>query len=383
MTDAQRVTDARRVALAVLRRVDDRGAYANLALRVELDRSGLQTRDRAFVTALVDGTTRMRRACDHVVDRFVRRRVDPDVRRILRLGAYQLVWLRTPAHAAVSATVDLASRRTRGFVNAVLRRVSEHLLDPEDPGDWPHEAIRLSYPDWILNRLETDLGRTRARDALAAMNVPAPATIRADGYVQDGASRAVVDLVGATTGVSVVDTCAAPGGKATALAGAGARVTAMDHTANRAGLIATNATRTGAAVSVVVADGRAMPLGDATADAVLVDAPCSGLGSLRRRADARWRIDEDAVGRLAGLQYELLGEAARVVRPGGRLIYSVCTLTAAETVEVAAAFDADQPGFEPEVLPAPWEPLGAGGRLLPTGDGRDGMSAFVWVNDRP
>lgn len=371
---------ARAVALRTLQRIDEEGAYANLALAAELGRDDLERRDRAFVTALVDGTTRMRRAGDHVIDRFVRRDVDDDVRRILRLGAFQLVWLGTPAHAAVSATVELASRRTRGFVNAVLRRISENLVDPDDPTDWPDEATRLSYPDWIVARLTRDLGRGPALDALGAMNVPAPATVRADGYVQDAASRAVVELVDAAPGATIVDVCAAPGGKTTALAGDSAQVIAMDHTANRVGLVVANAARTGTGVAVAVADGRSAPLRSGCADAVLVDAPCSGLGSLRRRADARWRIDEEAVARLATLQRDLLGEAARLVRPGGRLVYSVCTLTAAETVDVARWFTSTVPGFSPTPPGEPWTTLEEGGQLLPTPQGRDGMSAFVWVS---
>lgn len=372
--------NARAVALRALRRIDEQGGYANLVLAAELEHHDLERRDRAFVTALVDGTTRMRRGCDHVVDRFVHRRVDPEVRRVLRLGAYQLVWLGTPAHAAVSATVDAAPRRARGFVNAVLRRVSENLLDPDDPAAWPDEATRLSYPDWIVERLRTDLGAERALGCLAAMNAPAPATVRPDGYVQDDASAQVVELVG---GGRVVDLCAAPGGKATALAGRGARVVAVDHRLNRARLVARNAVRTGTRVPVVVADGRAVPVGDRTADAVLVDAPCSGLGSLRRRADARWRIDADAVDRLAELQHRLLEEAVRLVRPGGRIVYSVCTLTAAETTGVVDRFDAAHPEFTAQRPPSPWEPLGTGGQLLPTVGGRDGMSVFVRVAPDP
>lgn len=372
--------NARATALRALRRIEDDGGYANLVLASELGRSDLERRDRAFVTALVDGTTRMRRACDHLIDRFARRAVDPDVRRVLRLGTFQLVWLGTPAHAAVAATVEEAPRRARGFVNAVLRRVSENPLDPADPDAWPDEATRLSYPDWILERLGQDLGAERATAALAAMNEPAPATVRADGYVQDAASQAVVDLVEARPGEQIVDLCAAPGGKTTALAAAGARVVALDHTTNRAGLIVANIRRTGVQdlVSVAVADGRAVPLEPGRADAVLVDAPCSGLGTLRRRSDARWRIEAADIDRLVGLQRGLLTAAARLVRPSGRLVYSVCTLTRAETTGVDTWFAAAHPQFGAEPPGTPWEPLGDGGQLLPTADGRDGMSVFVY-----
>lgn len=370
--------DPRRLALRALTRISDDGAYANLVLRAELARSDLDRRDRALVTALVNGTTRMRRALDHLIDPHLQRRIDPSVRRLLRLGAFQLAYLGTPPHAAVSATVDLAPRRVAGLVNAVLRRVSEHLVDPDDPSQWPDEATRLSYPDWIVDRLVADLGAEAAASALSAMNRPAPATTRSDGYVQDAASQQVVDLVAAEPGDLVVDVCAAPGGKATALAHRAGRVLALDHTAARVGLIVDNAAATGTGDRLVpiVADGRALPLPPARADAVLLDAPCSGLGTLRRRADARWRIQEGDVARLADLQTRLLDEAARLVRPGGRLVYSVCTLTDAETTGVVERFAASTVDFEAEPLAEPWEPHGSGGRLLPTAEGSDGMTAY-------
>ncbi len=378
MTPHTATRTARALALRALTRIEQDGGYANLVLAAELGRSDLDRRDRALVTALVNGTTRMRRACDHLVDRFLQRPIEAQVRRILRLGAYQLVFMKVPPHAAVSATVALAPRRVSGLVNAVLRRVSEHVLDPDDPSQWPDEATRLSYPDWIVQRLTTDLGGGAAADALAAMNSPAPATTRDDCYVQDVASHAVVEAVDARSGELVVDVCAAPGGKATALAAAAQRVVALDHTSGRVGLIVTNAatTATSARLDPVVADGRRPPLRPGCADAVLLDAPCSGLGSLRRRADARWRIDEVDVDRLAVLQGELLIAAAELVRPGGRLIYSVCTLTDAETGAVIAPFVASRPEFTAVPLGGPWKPAGLGARLLPTAGGRDGMSCF-------
>lgn len=368
--------DARRVAVQALVRIDTEGAYANLVLPGVLARSGLPERDRAFVTQLVYGTTRMRRACDWFVERYAHGDLDPEVRAALRLGTFQLRFLGTPPHAAVSATVSVVPRRARGLVNAVLRRVSE----ADDA--WPSESVRLSYPDWVVHALEADLGVDRAHGALEAMNGAAPVTERADGYVQDEASQWVVDAVGASPGERVLDLCAAPGGKATALAAAGARVVAADVRAGRAGLIARNAERLGTSpesLQVVVADGRAAPFADGTFHRVLVDAPCSGLGSLRRRADARWRIDADAPERLARVQEALLTAAAPLVAPGGTLVYSVCTLTAAETTAVAERFAAAHPSWT--VVPAPgepWERWGSGAVLLPQTVGTDGMALFRW-----
>jgi 16S rRNA (cytosine967-C5)-methyltransferase len=363
--------DARSLAVDALVRIDE-GAYANLVLPPLLETSGLSARDRGFVTDLVYGATRQRRALDFLVDRFVMRTLDASTRAALRLGAYQLHVLGTPAHAAVSATVDAAPRRSRGLVNAVLRRVATA------PVEWPSDAVRLSYPDWVVERLRTDLGREEADAALVQMNEPPVVTTRDDGYVQDRASQEVAESVPVRAGERVADLCAAPGGKATLLAGRGATVLASDRSPVRAGLVVDNARTTGhPGVHVVVADGRRPPWPPASLDHVLLDAPCSGLGVLRRRPDARWRITAADVDRLAELQRELLGSAAGLVRPGGTLTYSVCTLTRAESAEVDDAFAAGHPDFEP--LPGPggvWRPHGRGSLLLPQAAGTDGMALF-------
>ena len=362
---------ARALALGVLDRIDG-GAYANLALSPALDRSGLAPADRRFATDLVYGTTRMRRACDFLVDRFLVRPVEPSVRNALRLGAYQLAFAGVAPHAAVGETVEVAPRRARGLVNAVLRRVADA------PVEWPDDATRLSVPDWVLARLAADLGPADAEAALAAMNQPATVSERADGYIQDPASQLVAAAVGVEAGELVLDLCAAPGGKATALAGAaeGVQVVAADMRPSRAGLVVANASRVGVAdrVAVVAADGTRPPFRDGRFDRVLVDAPCSGLGTLRRRADLRWRVEPEAVERLADLQSDLLGAAADLVRPGGTLVYSVCTLTAAESTEVDDRLAGQRPDLEPLDPPGePWRPWGRGALLLPQTAGTDGM----------
>jgi 16S rRNA (cytosine967-C5)-methyltransferase len=358
--------DPRRVALRALRRIDE-GAFANLVLPPLLERSDLDERDRHFATELTYGTTRMRRACDWLVDRFVTRPVDPDVRNALRLGAYQLEHLKTPPHAAVSSTVDVAPGRARGFVNAVLRKVAG-APRPE----WPDLATELSYPDWIVERLSADLGADDARAALMAMNEPRPPTVRADGYVQDTASQWVAAAADADGASLAVDTCAGPGGKATALGAE--RVLAFDVQPHRAALVAANATRhRHPEVHTAIADGRSVPLPRRCADRVLVDAPCSGLGVLGRRADARWRVGSADVDRLAMLQRELLAEALDLVRSGGLVVYSACTLTRAETVDIDSWLFDEHAEFRAVPPPAPWTAIRRGGRVLPQDHGTDGM----------
>lgn len=361
---------ARRVALNALVRIESEGAYANLVLGPLLDRSHLSREDRNMATMLVYGTTRLRRACDSLVNRFVA--IEPDVttRQILRLGAFQIAFAGTPAHAAVAETVSLAPARTRGFVNAVLRKVATHPISFASAGD------RLSYPDWIIERFESEMPVDIARASLETMNRPAVPHVRADGYIQDRASADVVHAVAAAAGEVVVDLCAGPGGKATGLAATGAHVIACDVNSTRSALVRDNARLTNTSLAVVTTNGTAPPFRPGSIDRVLVDAPCSGLGVLRRRADARWRITSADVDDLARLQRELIEAAARLVRPGGHLIYSVCTVTRQESI--------DHPipeGFHPLVegeegfmeLPSYWKVFGHGWRVLPHEADTDGM----------
>lgn len=359
---------ARSVALRCLERIDHEGAYANLVVPAALEVSELDRRDRAFVTELVHGTTRMRRACDALVDRFVVSEPEPAVRSLLRLGAYQLTFAEVAPHAAVAETVALAPARVRGFVNAVLRNISR------TPMVWPDRATELSYPAWLADRLVAELGVADGDAAMVRMNAAPPVTTRDDGYTQDRSSQWVAAAVGATPGDTVLDVCAAPGGKATAMAARprheGAFVVAADVARARAGLVAENARTLDAAVAVLVADGTMPPFPAATFDRVLLDAPCSGLGALRRRPDARWRVSEGSITELALLQRRLLTAAAPLVRPGGSLVYSVCTLTAEESI--------DHPtpdGFQIDATPPPgsWRSYGPGWRVLPHDDDTDGM----------
>jgi 16S rRNA (cytosine967-C5)-methyltransferase len=368
---------ARKLAVEALVRIDEEGAYANLVLPKLLERSALDERDRHFATELVYGTTRMRRACDWLIDRFVMNELDAPTRALLRVGAYQLVFLGTPAHAGVSTMVDAAPRKVSGLVNAVLRRVAAA------DNTWPDEGTRLSYPAWIIDLLSADLGPDDAVAALEAMNHAASATERDDGYTQDLASQWVADAVPARAGDVVLDLCAAPGGKATRIAGTtkGAIVVAADVRPSRAGLIRHNVDRLalGDQIRIVTGDGTRPPFRAPSFAHVLVDAPCSGLGALRRRPDARWRIDPADVDALARIQTDLVDAAIELVRPGGTLTYSVCTLSDAETLGIDRHLEARWPGAIalPAVDGSAWDvhaqPHGRGCRLLPQAADTDGM----------
>ena len=367
-----RVTDdPRRLALTLLRRIEEEGAFANLVVPSMLDRSLLSRSDRAMVTDLVYGTTRLRRACDALVDRHITSPPDAATRRILRLGAYQWGWGGVPAHAAVHETVALAPRRVRGFVNAVLRRTVEGA--PPSEIIWPSAASQLSVPDWIFDLYVAEVGQDRAVASLERMNMPPAPVVRDDGYVQDRASTWVADAVDAQPGERILDMCAAPGGKATALAAKSATVVAADLRPQRASLIADNAQRLGyggGRLSVVAADGSSPPFTPGQFDAVLLDAPCSGLGALRRRPDSRWRVQPSDITVLGALQQSLIDAATALVKPGGRFIYSVCTINGSESIDhhVPGGWEADR--SQP---PGEWQPFGSGWRVLPHEADTDGM----------
>jgi 16S rRNA (cytosine967-C5)-methyltransferase len=367
------VTSTRRLALDVLVAIEG-GRRTAAALAQSGGRDGLDERDRAFVTELVNGSTRMRRACDHVAQPFIRRKLDPEVRSAIRMGVYQLVMMGTPAHAAVNDTVAATPKRARGLVNAVLRRVSE-VHEPR----WPRPAIEHSYPDWLWSRAEAQWGSDGAA-ALIAMNTPERPNARADGYVQGRASQWVSDVVDATSpqGGVLLDLCAAPGGKTTGVGSHWTTVGAVELDVDRCGVLQRTLQQYRPAATALRADATVLPFRSGSVDAVLLDAPCTGLGALGRRSDARWAIEPDAVDRLAGLQRRLIDAAFEVVRPGGVLVYSVCTFTHQETTGVIDGFVARHPTAE--LLPIEgdqWRRHGQGAIVLPQDHGTDAMAVFA------
>lgn len=430
---------SRAVAVDVLVRVEA-GAYSNLVLPGVLAASGLPGRDRAFVTDLVYGTLRAQGGLDHLLGPLSNRPLDgldPIARAALRMGAYQLVNGVAP-HAAVSATVGALvgpAARARPFVNAVLRK----LAGTGPPWPWPEGddaqslAVRTSHPRWIVERLRRDLGAAEALAVLESANHPPPVTLRpnplrtnaadlaaelraagldasagalvpdavvlrgggdpgrlpavAEGRAtpQDQSSQAVAAAVGAEPGEDILDLAAAPGGKATALAeamGDKGRVVAADLRPGRVRWIAEAVARLGlASVHPLAADGRAIPFPAGRFDRVLVDAPCSGLGVLRRRPEARWRTSAADVDRLAAIQRELLAAAMATVRPGGLVAYCVCTMTAEETTGIDGWVSRQWPDAGAEPPPSGWRPHGRGGLVLPHDAGSDGM--FLLLLRRP
>ena len=364
--------DARRTALAVLRAVLDDGRPLDEALARNPHLARLEARDRAFARLLLATVLRRLGQIDAVLDACLDRPIKPKdvmLRHILRLGAAQLLFLETPPHAAVSTSLDLAKgprlAGQRGLLNAVLRRLSREGRDLVEGQD----AARLGTPDWLWKSWTAAYGEETAR-AIAAAQLSEPpldlscksdpegwaqklgaellfpdmaggASLRlpagqgdvarlpgyAEGawWVQDAAAALPARLLGDVTGKTVIDLCAAPGGKTAQLAAAGAEVIAVEKNQERLARLQENMQRLKLGAATVCADAAAWQP-PAQADAVLLDAPCSATGTLRRHPDIAWLKDPAQIAALTATQDKLLHHAVGMVKPGGVLVYAVCSL---------------------------------------------------------
>lgn len=409
---------ARMTALRVLVSCRTHGAWADAALKAQLGRDGLSGADAALCSRMVYGVLQNRMLLDHYIGAYCSQRPDhlqPPLLDILRLGAYQILFLdKVPDSAAVNESVELAKQCKRGqaagLVNAVLRKLSRNkqALPPVPEGDAEKAlSIRYSHPKWLVKRLLALLGRKEAEAFLALDNGVAPLTVQANPLkttpealaarlaeegvsvrahawvpgclelsgtgdlaalpafreglflVQDPAARLVSLAAGIRPGQRVLDVCAAPGGKSFSAAFAmedRGEVLACDLHENKLVRIREGAARLGlTSVQTEAADGReARPAWREAFDTVLVDAPCSGLGIIRKKPDARYKRPDDLLA-LPVVQTAILDSAATCVRPGGVLVYSTCTILPEENEQVTAAFLAEHPDFfkDPFSLPEP------------------------------
>jgi 16S rRNA (cytosine967-C5)-methyltransferase len=403
-------------AYTVVRRVFEQDAYADRALNGEA--GGLDPRDRALATQLAYGTVQRRGTLDHVAGLLSSRpvaRIDAPVLAALRLGLFQLLFLGGIAdHAAVNESVELCKQFSRGgggLVNAVLRRATREgraLIDGLDDATAAGAALKYSVPEWLASMWWAELGPDEARGLLARVNDAAEAALRintlkapdgvqlpvparpapelpegrvleaafdvhgsaqfADGLLmpQSRASMLVARAVDPQPGELVLDLCAAPGAKTThlsALMGGEGAVVAVERNPRRADALRRTCALMGAANVEVRVEDAVHPRQHAAFDRVLVDPPCSGLGTLQSRPDIRWRARPEAIAELAALQGSILAAGADATRPGGVLVYSVCTISRAEADGVVDALVAARPEFSVE----------SRRQLLPHRDGTDGF----------
>ncbi|MED2010437.1 MULTISPECIES: 16S rRNA (cytosine(967)-C(5))-methyltransferase RsmB [Brevibacillus] len=398
---------ARDIALDVLNRVEEHQSYSNLELKHVLNREELRAPDAGLVTELVYGTIQRRLTLDTALDRFIRgKKVQTWVKNLLRLSLYQIRFLdRIPDRAVVHEAVEIAKRRGHqgiaSMVNGVLRNAlrSPDLWDKLGSGD---DAARLSieqsHPEWLVRRWAGQYGIEETRRILESNNRPPrtsirvntlkstrdellgklreqfsavePSVVSPDGLVmegghaagtewfrqglftvQDESSMLVAPALAADPGMRVLDACAAPGGKTTHIAALmqnRGEIIASDVHPHKRDLIAQNAKRLGITIiEPIVSD--ALHLGEkklGTFDRILLDAPCTGFGVIRRKPDLKWNKTPDDVKAIAELQYKLLESVAALLAPGGLLVYSTCTIEPEENQLIVQRFVKNHPAFE-------------------------------------
>lgn len=375
--------DARAAAARIVGRVVREGAYSNVVSRVET--SGLNPSDRGLAHALAFDTIRYLAAVDAAIADVSTRpldRIDPHLLDLLRVGTMELGRGDRPDALIVDATVTAAKRLNRsyaGFANGVLRSLGRRKVE-----------LHVEMPPWLREELSPAMSPTEIEDFWrASLETPSvgvrseteppeggrpvqgiegawlvDGAVAADTIVQDPASVAVGASVGAQPGERILDMAAAPGGKTRHLLDRGAEVVAIDIHPRRVA----DARRRAPGAHWVLADGRRLPFGDSAFDAVLVDAPCTGLGTLRRRPEIIHRMGPADVRSLAETGSRLLAEARRVTKPGGRIVYSVCTITPVESIDVVAGL-----GARPPLDGLPGRAYGDGWLLAPHLGPTDGM----------
>jgi 16S rRNA (cytosine967-C5)-methyltransferase len=442
-SDESAGASARQLANDILVKVDINKAYADVLLDHALHRTSLNASDRGLLTELVYGTLRWRGTIDYRLGRKLRRRLsdtDPVIRNLLRLACYQILFLdKVPPYAAVNEAVELAKSRggqkAAGFVNGVLRSLLRESDTLPADNSIPALSIRYSHPEWLVRRWVATFGFDQAAALMRANNERAPLVVRANtgksdrssllkrfaeagieakeaalcahgivvslagpvdtlcGFaeglfqVQSESSQLVVALLGPAPRERILDACAAPGGKSTYIAelqhGKG-EIVALDQSERGVERIRQNASRLGlTSIRAVTADA-AQPLGDLASkpfDRILLDAPCSGLGTLRGHPEIKWHRNEDDIRRLSILQQKILANVAGYLAPEGILVYSTCTLTAEENEENVESFLAGHCEFELEdaarYLPAQAQHMTQGKyfQALPQRDHTDGFFA--------
>lgn len=324
------IAAARTAAFEILRKVEDGGFASDLLRETQLD-----GRDAGLASQIVFGVLRFRAQLDFLIEHYAGRqlKLDPEVRTALRIGLFQRHYLeRVPAHAAVGESVELVKRARKssaaGLVNAILRKAGSR------PVAWPRREVEWSCPEWLLVRWEQSYG-AQAAEAIARAALCEPETYVRSGTagdrIQDIGSQSIVPLLGLEAGHWFLDLCAAPGNKTAQALEAGVHAVACDRSLRRLQSMA------GIGAPLVLVDGtQPLPFGRRF-DRILVDAPCSGTGTLARNPEIKWRLRPEDLARFQQRQIALLNQSRTVLAPGGLLLYSTCSLEPEENEEVVAS----------------------------------------------
>ena len=381
--------------------------YAETLVERHAHRRQLSAPDRGLLQAILLGVLRNRRLLDHWITKLRDGKLDPDTRDIIRVGLCQLFILGLPDHAAVHETVEVGKANVRGLINAVLRRSITQKDQLMEAANTLPPAVALSHPDWMYNRWKTLFGKAdtaalmkwnnhpaetfsrinplrsgnpeidgtpvEGAPGFFKMNGPLPTSLLASGhvYIQDPATRHSVDLLDPQPGEHILDACAAPGGKAFLIAsklGSSETLACTDSNEKRLPRLRENLERLGCSSATISLHDWTQPAPEAwhgKYHAILLDVPCSNTGVIRRRVDVRWRLQPDHIKALVRTQRSILENALPCLKPGGRLIYSTCSIEADENERQIEAFLADHPELK----------LTGTRQALPFRDGTDGAYA--------
>ena len=417
---ASQANNVRRAAVSALRAWAKGHTYMDSLIERHAAKNGLSSQDRALLQSIVSAVLRNRRLLDHWIAQLRRGKLDHETRDILRVGLVQLLILGIADHAAVNETVNCGKASVRGLVNAVLRQAiarRKRLLEEAD--DLP-AAVKLSHPDWLWKRWQRSFGQNKATQLLEWNNQPATTYGRinplAEGareavesyekatavegidgfyqikgappsewmkhglvYIQDPATRHCVDLLAPQPGECVLDACAAPGGKTSMIAAMmhnDGEILCTDSNEKRLPRLDTNLANLGIKIATVRAHDWSEPAPEpwhGKFDAILLDVPCSNTGVMRRRLDARWRLSGEDIASLTGIQKTILENALPCLKPGGRIVYSTCSIEPEENHDLLADFVSSHPDWK----------IDAEHQALPYRDHTDGAYAARLVMDTP
>jgi 16S rRNA (cytosine967-C5)-methyltransferase len=400
----------RRAAVSILRAWSKGHAYAENLIERHASRNDLSSADRGLLNAIVLGVLRNLRLLDHWISELRKGKLDEETRDILRVGLCQLLILQLPDHAAVFETVELGKSSVRGLINAVMRRAASTRKKLLDIDGLPPE-VRYSHPDWLCKRWQKTFGKEEAVILMAFNNEPAPVFarvnplvkepveypllsdtpdlpegfLRIEGhvpgellakgaiYIQDPATRHSVELLDPKPGERVLDACAAPGGKAFLIAaaqGGGKDLVCTDSNEKRLPRLRDNLTRLHCGDAGIDVHDWSLPAPEkwhGAFDAILLDVPCSNTGVFRRRVDVRWRLRQKDIDELTKLQRRIIENALPCLKPGGRLVYSTCSIEPEENEDLILAVLADHPTLA----------LEKSHQALPQLDGSDGAYAAL------